>query len=90
VLIVDARHGLKALDVDLLSAFLPSSRPVLILATKIDKLNVAERRRAVTDIQAALLHTFAERAGGVSVLGFSATSRQGVEQADRTIERWLG
>ena len=90
VLIVDARHGLKALDVDLLSAFLPSSRPVLILATKMDKLNTAARRRAVTDIEASLLRTFADRAAAVSVIGFSATSRQGVEQADRTLERWLG
>jgi GTP-binding protein EngB required for normal cell division len=63
---------------------------VLILATKIDKLNVAERRRAVVDIQRALSVAFAERAGGVSVIGFSATSRQGVAEADRTIERWLG
>ena len=41
VLIVDARHGLKPLDLDLLDAFLPSGRPVLVLATKVDKLNIA-------------------------------------------------
>lgn len=90
VLIVDARHGMKPLDADLLEAFLPSGRPVLILATKIDKLNVAERRRAVVDIRAALAKTFAEHAHAVSVIGFSATSRQGVEDADRTIEAWFG
>jgi GTP-binding protein len=90
VLIVDARHGLKSLDTDLLEAFLPSGRPVLILATKIDKLNVAERRRAVADIRAALAQRFGERARTVSATGFSATSRQGVEDADRTIAQWLG
>ena len=90
VLIVDSRHGLKPLDIELLDAFLPSGRPVLVLATKIDKLNVAERRRAVADIRAAFARTFAERARAVSVTAFSATSRQGVEDADRTIAAWLG
>jgi GTP-binding protein len=90
VSIVDARHGLKALDMDLLSAYLPSARPVLILATKIDKLNNAERRRAVVDIQSAVADAFAERAQSVAVIGFSAVSRQGVEAADRVIAQWLG
>ena len=90
VLIVDARHGLKALDLPLLDAFLPSARPVLILATKSDKLNLAERRRAVADIRASLARTFGERATQVSVIGFSATSREGVEDADRTLARWIG
>jgi GTP-binding protein len=90
VLIVDARHGLKPLDVELLEAFLPSARPVLILATKSDKLNVAERRRAATDIRGALVPAFGERASRVAVIGFSATSREGVEEADRAIEAWIG
>jgi len=90
VLIVDARHGLKPLDLELLDAFLPSARPVLILATKSDKLNVAERRRAVAGIRTTLLKTFGERASLVGVVGFSATSRAGVEDADRVLEQWIG
>ena len=90
VLVVDARHGLKPLDLDVLGAFLPSSRPVLILATKSDKLNVAGRRDAVTGIRAALSRAFGERASAVTVIGFSATSRDGVEDVDRALERWLG
>lgn len=90
VLIVDARHGLKPLDNALLAAFLPSGRPVLILATKIDKLNVAGRRRAVTDIDTGLRDAFPGHARAASVIGFSATSRQGVEEADRTLAQWLG
>jgi len=90
VLIVDARHGLKPLDMELLAAFLPSARPVLILATKIDKLNVAGRRRAVADIRATLAQAYAERARDVVVVGFSAVSRQGVEAADQVIRAWLG
>ena len=90
VLIVDARHGLKALDMGLLEAFLPSARPVLILATKSDKLNVALRRQAVAGIRASLVQAFGERAAQVGVNGFSATSREGVEDADRALERWIG
>ena len=90
VLIVDARHGLKALDLDLLAAFLPSGRPVLILATKIDKLNVAERRRAVAEIRSGLHDAFPDQAHPATVIGFSAMSRQGVEDADRVLMQWLG
>jgi GTP-binding protein len=89
VLIVDARHGLKGLDLELLFAFVPSARPVMILATKIDKLNNADGRRAVADIAAALAQAFAER-GSIEVVGFSATSRHGVDEANRVITRWLG
>lgn len=90
VLIVDARHGLKPLDVELLDAFLPSARPVLILATKSDKLNVTERRQAVAAIRATLRQTLGERASHVDVIGFSATSRAGIEDADRVLEQWIG
>ena len=47
VLVVDARHGLKELDLDVLSEFVRSGRPVLILATKADKLNTSAQREAV-------------------------------------------
>ena len=51
VLIVDARHGLKDLDIELLQGFVPSGRPVLILATKADKLNTGAQRAAVATIR---------------------------------------
>jgi GTP-binding protein len=89
VLIVDARHGLKAQDRDLLAVFLPSGRPVLILATKVDKLNVAARRRAVADIRGGLQQAFPDHSRTASVIGFSATSREGVEAADRTLTQWF-
>ncbi|HJU22602.1 MAG TPA: ribosome biogenesis GTP-binding protein YihA/YsxC [Casimicrobiaceae bacterium] len=89
VQIVDARHGLSALDVELLSAFLPSARPMLILATKIDKLNIAQGRKAVADIRFALDRAFGDAAGAVSVMGFSAATSQGVASADEVLARWL-
>ena len=87
VLVVDARHGLKPLDVELVQAFGASSRPILILATKSDKLNVAERRAAAAAIRASLAAMRA--APGVDVVSFSATSRDGVLEADRVIASWL-
>ena len=89
VLVVDARHQLKALDMELLGGFLPSGRPVLILATKSDKLNQTERRAAVTGIEAQLRDAFPGYESGVRVIAFSASSRQGVDDADAAIERWL-
>jgi GTP-binding protein len=89
VLIVDARHGLKALDVDLLAAFLPSGRPVMILATKIDKLNAAEGRTSVVAIERALADAFGGAANHVTVVAFSATARRGVSDADDVLRRWF-
>ena len=45
-LVVDARHGLSDLDRDLLAGYLPSGRPVLVLATKMDKFAAAGQRAA--------------------------------------------
>jgi GTP-binding protein len=89
VLIVDARHGLKAQDRDVLAAFVPSGRPVLVLATKIDKLNIAEGRAAVAAIAADLRETFADAAGRVTVLPFSATAKRGIAEADAIIRGWF-
>jgi GTP-binding protein len=89
VLVVDARHWLKPIDIELLDGFVPSGRPVLILATKSDKLNQAERSAAVTGIAAQFREAFPLRAADVRVVAFSASSRQGVDEADEAIERWL-
>ena len=90
VLIVDARHGVAALDRDLLAAFLPSGRPVLVLATKIDKLNVAEGRAAVDRIRVALREAFDRAAERIVVIAFSATEKRGIAEADDVLRDWLG
>jgi len=89
VLVVDARHGLKDLDTALLDGYLPSGRPLLILATKSDKLNRAERRDAAQAIRAAIDARYPFASAAVTVLPFSATSRDGVEQADLVLDEWL-
>ena len=89
VLVVDARHGLKALDLDVLAEFVRSSRPVLILATKADKLGTAAQRAAVATIAAQLSAAFPPAAPNVTVQPFSATTRLGVADAETTIAAWL-
>ena len=90
VLIVDARHGLAALDVELLSSFLGSGRPVLLLATKADTLTTSGQREAVLGIARSLAVAFPAHAAQVTVVPFSATRRIGLEAADAVLGLWLG
>jgi GTP-binding protein len=89
VLVVDSRHGLKQLDHDVLSEFVRSGRPVLILATKADKLNKSEQRAAVTLIAEQLRAAFPLGTPNVTTQLFSAATRQGVAEAESAIALWI-
>ena len=78
VVVMDARHPLTPLDLQLLG-WLGEAR-VLLLLSKADKLTCAA--------QAATLKTVAASSGHEARL-FSSTSRQGVEECRRLLERWL-
>ena len=90
VLVVDARHGLKPLDLTLLDGFLPSGREVLVLATKSDKLARSEASRAAQAIRRAVAERYPDHAARVAVVAFSATARTGLEESDAILARWLG
>ena len=87
VLMVDARHGVSAYDWPVLDAIVPTGRPVLVLATKADKLNKSEQRAALAAIVAEVGARY--RHGNVKVQLFSASTRMGVEEAESTIAGWL-
>ena len=89
VLMVDSRHGIAQADVPVLADFVPSGRPVLVLATKADKLGTAAQRVAVAAIRAQLMEMFAPGAPNVVVQLFSAATRQGVAEAEATIASWV-
>ena len=89
VLLVDVRHTLKDLDLALLAQFVPSGRPVLVLATKADKLSVREQRAAIAAIGAQLRASFPIGAPNVMLQLFSAATRRGVAEAETTIAAWL-
>ncbi|MDR2174164.1 MAG: ribosome biogenesis GTP-binding protein YihA/YsxC [Burkholderiales bacterium] len=89
VLVADIRRGITDMDRPVLEVFLRSSRPVLLLATKSDKLNLQERRRALADIDRTLREYGDGCAAGVTVVEFSATARRGIEAADKVIAGWV-
>jgi GTP-binding protein len=80
-LIVDSRRGLVAGDEALLE-WAAAGQKVHVLLSKVDKLNRSESTKVLRESQAAL-------AGRGTVQVFSATSRAGVDEAQRTLEAWL-
>ena len=90
VLVVDVRHGLSDLDFRLLDGYVPSGRPVLVLATKSDKLTPSAQRAAERDLVRELRAAYPAQAPQVHVVAFSATRRLGIEAAENVIRDWLG
>jgi GTP-binding protein len=90
VLVVDARHGVDKLDLGLLASYAPSGRPVLVLATKMDKLGTAARLAARRSIERDLMDALVSQGTQVRVVPFSAVRRQGIEEAEAVLAGWLG
>ena len=78
--VVDARHPGLAADVHALPWLQAQERPVVVAASKIDKLTRAERQRAERDWTAAL---------NVPVLPLSAVTGEGLDQLWTQISRLL-
>lgn len=88
VLVVDARRGLSDLDRRLLDLYLPAGRPVLILATKIDKLAVRLQPAATAAIRDEVQRDHPAHAGRIAVVAFSALRALGLEAADAVLAQW--
>lgn len=88
VLVVDVRRGLSDLDRRLLDLYLPAGRPVLILATKADKLADRMQRAATATIRDAVLREHPAHAGRIAVIAFSALRAFGLEAADAVLAQW--
>ena len=89
VLVIDARHGISDLDAQLLSGYLTSGRPVLVLATKMDKFTPSAQRVAQRAIERDIAAAFPVHAAQVAIVGFSATRHIGIEAAEATLAGWL-
>jgi len=85
VILMDIRHPLKDLDMDLIQWAADSDLPVLALLTKSDKLSQGKRSSEVMKVQSALKSLEAN----IKVQAFSSLKRTGVEQADEIICHWL-
>lgn len=86
VLIMDARHPLKALDIKLLDWYLPTGKPVHCLLTKADKLSKSEQALTLRKVTKQL-----EVAGhNATAQLFSSLKKEGVEEAENAIIRLFG
>jgi len=82
---MDARHPLTPLDRQLLDWFAPTGRPVHVLLTKSDKLPKQEALRQLHKVGQSLAADY----HGSSVQLFSATTNQGVDEAEELLAKWF-
>lgn len=83
VLIMDARHPLKPLDLQLLNWYLPTGKPVHCLLTKADKLSRSEQALTLQKVRQQM--TAAGQNATVQL--FSSLKREGTEEAELAILR---
>jgi GTP-binding protein len=86
VLIMDVRHPLRPLDLQLLDWYLPTGKPVHCLLTKSDKLSRSEQALTLRKVEAQLRR----ENRNASVQLFSSLKREGTEEAEHTIARLFG
>ena len=84
-LVMDCRHPLTPLDRQMLDWFCPSGRPVHVLLTKADKLS----RNAANQTLLQVRKTLEQDWGNCTVQLFSSLKKQGVEEAEAVIGKWL-
>lgn len=87
VLIMDARHPLKALDIQMLDFFHITGRPVHILLSKADKLSKNEQIKTLAAVKKAL-KPYAERQQ-ISVQLFSSLKKQGKDEVNEVAAKWF-
>lgn len=85
VLVMDVRHPLTAFDLQMLDWGRPKNLRMLLLLTKIDKLNRGQARSARNRV-AAMVESDRAR---VAVELFSAHTREGVEPVHQLLDQWL-
>ena len=85
VLVMDSRHPLTPLDRQMLDWYSPSGKPIHVLLTKSDKLS----RQASTQVLRDVKKELETHWGNTSVQLFSSLKKQGVEEAESVIGKWL-
>ena len=87
VLIMDARHPLKPLDIQMLDFFALTEKPVYILLSKADKLSKNEQIKTLASVHKQL-KPFTERQA-ISVQLFSSLKKQGIDEVEETVSAWF-
>jgi len=84
ILMMDIRHPLKELDVQMIHWCRHLNRPVHILLTKADKLKRGPAKQVLFQVRKALADQ-----DQVTVQLFSALKREGIDEAHEVLDRWL-
>jgi GTP-binding protein len=85
VLIMDARHPLTPLDIQMLDWFAVTGKPVHILLTKVDKLKRQQAKNTMREVSAYLEKFYPQS----SVQLFSSMTAKGVEEAKTVLASWF-
>ena len=86
VLIMDCRHPLTELDVQMIDWFAQTGKPVHVLLSKADKLTRQEQTQTMRSVKDAL-KPLGERC---SVQLFSSLKHTGIQEAETVLGEWLG
>lgn len=87
VLIMDIRHPLKPLDIQMLDFFHTTGRPVHILLSKADKLSKNDQIKTLAAVKKAL-KPYIERQH-ISVQLFSSLKKQGIDEVNQVVAAWF-
>lgn len=85
IIVVDSRHGLTALDQQMLAWLKPTGKPVHVLLTKADKLTRQQSSAILRETE----HELTKHAVCASAQIFSGLRKTGVQQAQAVVARWL-
>lgn len=85
IVVMDIRHPMTPLDLQLLDWFTATGRPVHVLLTKADKLSRSQNAVQLRKAQAVLHKDYP----GCTVQKFSSSTKQGLEEAQHVISNWL-
>ncbi|MFA6041818.1 MAG: ribosome biogenesis GTP-binding protein YihA/YsxC [Methylophilus sp.] len=86
VLVMDSRRPLTPLDRQMLDWFSPSGKPVHVLLTKSDKLSRSDAQQTLIKVRKELNQIWGDN---ISAQLFSSLKKQGVEEAETVIGKWL-
>lgn len=84
VVLMDIRHPLKDLDMQMIEWSVAMEVPVLVLLTKADKLASGARKKQLLDVR----HTLEELGGDVEVEYFSALKKIGIDKLRIKLDNW--
>lgn len=87
ILIMDARHPLKPLDMQMLDFFALTGRPVHILLSKADKLSKNEQIKTLAGVKKMLKPFMVQQS--ISVQLFSSLKKQGIDEVERVVQTWF-